>query len=80
MSATVQIRSKRLRPNRTLQELRINLGLSPNGLAYRAGVSGNTIRMAERGYVPTPPIQYAIARVFDLAPLDLWPFDQQRAA
>jgi DNA-binding XRE family transcriptional regulator len=65
-------------PNRRLQELRINEGMSPNDLAYRAGISGNTVRMVEAGYVPTPRVQFAIARVFELSPLDLWPIDQQR--
>lgn len=75
-------RSKRRRtPNRDLQSLRINLGLSPNDLAYRAGVSGNTVRMAEAGFVPSPRVQFAIARVFDKSPLDLWPIEsQQRVA
>lgn len=66
------------RPNRRLQALRLNEGLSPNALAYRAGVSGNTIRFAEAGFVPGPRIQYAVARVFDLSPLDIWPLEDQR--
>lgn len=70
---------KQLRPpNRRLQGLRLNAGLSPNDLAYRAGVSGPTIRLAERGHLPGPRIQYAIARVFDLDPLDIWPLERQR--
>lgn len=71
-------RRRVLRPHRRLQSLRINLGLSPNQLALRAGVSGNTIRLAEDGYVPTPRVQFAIAEVFDLQPLDLWPIEDQR--
>jgi DNA-binding XRE family transcriptional regulator len=67
----------RRHPNRRLQELRINAGLSPNDLAYRAGVSGKTVRLAEAGYVPSPRVQYAIARIFELQPLDLWPLDRQ---
>lgn len=78
---TTQQRSTRRRaPNRQLQELRINAGLSPNDLAYRAGISGNTVRLAEAGMTPTPRVQFAIARVFDLSPLDLWPIDHQRVA
>lgn len=73
-----QIRATRRVPNRHLQELRLNLGMSPNDLAYRAGVSGNTVRMAEAGFTPTPRVQFAIARVFDLLPLDLWPLENQR--
>jgi transcriptional regulator with XRE-family HTH domain len=84
MLESTQNRSARPRrrriPNRLLKELRINAGLSPNDLAYRAGISGNTVRMAESGFIPTPRVQFAIARVFDRTPLDLWPLDQQRAA
>jgi len=54
------------------------MGLSPNDLAHRAGVSGKTIRLTEAGFVPGPRIQFAIARVFDLQPLDLWPIERQR--
>lgn len=59
-------------------ELRVNAGMSPNDLAYRTGVTGKTIRMAEAGLIPSPRTQYAIAQVFDLRPLDLWPFDRDR--
>jgi DNA-binding XRE family transcriptional regulator len=71
-------RSPLKNPNRRLTELRINEGLSPNELAYRAGVSGQTVRMCEAGFTPTPRIQFALARVFGLSPLDLWPIDRQR--
>lgn len=62
--------------------LRINAGMSPNDLAYRVGVTGKTIRMAEAGFVPSPRVQFAIAAQFDLKPLDLWPLDRahQRVA
>lgn len=66
------------RPNRLLQALRINEGLSPNDLAYRAGVSGNTVRLAETGFCPTPRVQFAISRVFSKSPLDIWPLEIQR--
>lgn len=66
------------RPNRVLTSLRINQGLSPNDLAYRAGVSGNTVRLAEAGFRPTPRVQFAIAQVFRLLPLDIWPLEEQR--
>jgi transcriptional regulator with XRE-family HTH domain len=75
--ANVKRRSKLARPNRRLQSLRVNEGLSPNALAYRAGVSGNTIRMAEAGFRPSPRVQFAIAEVFELRPLDLWPIEEQ---
>jgi DNA-binding XRE family transcriptional regulator len=71
--------SRTRRPNTELQKLRINAGLSPNDLAYRAGVSGKTVRLAERGFTPSPRIQYAIARELGKAPLDIWPFEIQRA-
>jgi DNA-binding XRE family transcriptional regulator len=61
-----------------LMALRVNAGMSPNDLAYRVGVSGKTIRMAEAGWIPTPRTQLAIAAAFALTPLDLWPFDRNR--
>ena len=76
-----KIRSAR-KPRRTntkLIALRINAGLSPNDLGRRIGVSGQTIRMAEAGFIPGPRIQFAIAQEFDLLPLDLWPIEQQVA-
>ncbi len=57
--------------------MRINEGLTPNMLAYRANVSGNTVRLAEAGFVPGPRIQFAIAEVFGKRPLDLWPLEEQ---
>ena len=69
-------------PHTRLRELRINAGMTPNDLAYRAGVSGKTVRMAEAGWIPGPRTQFQIAAAFDLKPLDLWPFerDHQRVA
>jgi DNA-binding XRE family transcriptional regulator len=75
---TRSIRGRARRPHRQLQRLRVNEGLSPNALAYRAGVSGNTIRMAEAGFLPSPRVQFAIAEVFDLRPLDIWPIEEHR--
>ncbi len=71
-------RPARRRPHRQLQALRINAGLSPNALAYRAGVSGNTIRFVEAGFRPSPRVQFVIAGVFGLLPLDLWSIEDQR--
>lgn len=51
--------------------------MAPSDLAYRAGVSAKTIRLAEHGFVPGPRIQFAIAQVFELSPLDLWPLETQ---
>lgn len=73
-------RSTRKQPNRHLSGLRINAGLSPNDLAYRAGISGNTVRMAEAGFTPSPRVQFAIAHEFGLLPLDIWPIQTQRRA
>jgi DNA-binding XRE family transcriptional regulator len=69
-------------PHLRLKGLRINAGLSPNDLAYRAGMTGKTVRMAEAGFVPGPRVQFAIAAQFGLLPLDLWPLDRthQRVA
>lgn len=61
-----------------LRELRIQAGMSPNDLAFRARISGKTIRMAEAGFIPSPRIQFAIASVFELKPLDLWPLHRDR--
>jgi len=65
-------------PNRKLQALRLNAGLSPNQLAYRAGVSGPTVRLAEGGHTPSPRVQFALAEVFGLVPLDVWPIERQK--
>lgn len=65
-------------PHLRLRQLRINAGMSPNDLAYRAGVSGKTIRMLEAGWIPSPRVQFQVARVFELLPLDLWPLERDR--
>lgn len=65
-------------PHQRLKELRVNAGMSPNDLAYRAGVTGKTIRMVEAGFVPSPRTQFVIAAVFAMQPLDLWPFHRDR--
>lgn len=71
----------RRRPaNRTLVELRINAGLTPNDLALRAGISGNTVRSAERGFYVSPRSQYAIAIALGVVPLAVFPFERQRVA
>jgi len=70
--------SPRKVPHLRLKELRINAGMSPNDLAYRAGVSGKTVRMVEAGFVPTPRVQFQIAKVFAMLPLDLWPLERDR--
>lgn len=70
--------SSRRVPHLRLKELRVNEGWSPNDLAFRAGVSGKTIRMAEAGWIPSPRTQFQIAAALGLKPLDLWPFDRDR--
>lgn len=69
---------RRPRPNLELIKLRINAGLSPNDLARIAGTTGNTVRLAEKGYVPGPRIQFAIASALYVKPLDIWQLDTQR--
>ena len=69
-------KSTRRTPNRKLQALRINRGMSPNDLGYQAGTTGKTIRMVEAGHVPSPRLQFQIAEVFDLLPLDIWPLHE----
>lgn len=68
----------RRRPNRQLQALRINAGLSPNDLGREVGVSGKTVRMAEAGFIPGPRIQFLLATYFEQQPTDLWPITRQR--
>lgn len=83
MRTTAQRGSRSLglvRPNRKLQALRINQGLSPNALAHRAGVAGNTVRAAERGITPSPHVQLAVAEALGVEPLDVWPLDRQAVA
>jgi transcriptional regulator with XRE-family HTH domain len=58
--------------------LRLNEGLSREALAYRAGISRETVRLAESGFVPTPRVQFALAGVFGKRPLDLWPIETQQ--
>lgn len=62
-----------------LRELRLNAGMSPNELAYAAGLrTGKTVRLAEDGHIPLPRTQFAIAEVFELLPLDIWPLHENR--
>lgn len=82
MRASAQSRkpARKERINRRLIELRLNAGLTPNDLARRAGVSGNTVRAAERGLYVDPRSQYAIASALDVLPLEVFPFERQREA
>jgi transcriptional regulator with XRE-family HTH domain len=76
---TVQLRQLG-RLNIRLIEARLNRGWSPNQLAGRAGISGNTVRAAERGDYIAPRSQFAIAEALGLELLDLFPFERQRLA
>jgi transcriptional regulator with XRE-family HTH domain len=73
-------RRSRRRTNRRLIELRLNAGLTPNDLARRAQVSGNTVRAAETGFYVDPRSQYAIATALGVLPLDVFPFERQKEA
>lgn len=72
--------AQRNRRNRDLIGLRLNAGLTPNDLARRAGISGNTVRAAERGSYVDERSQHAIATALGTSVLDLFPFERQRAA
>lgn len=74
------LRNAKARSNRGLVEARLNAGLSPNDLAYRAGVSGNTVRAAERGLYVGPRAQFAIAHALGADVLDLFPWERQKEA
>lgn len=74
------LKSTKVRTNRDLIEARLNAGLTPNDLGLRAGVSGNTVRAAERGLYVGPRAQFAIARALGAGPLDLFPWERQREA
>jgi DNA-binding XRE family transcriptional regulator len=72
-------RQSSARRNLELIALRVNAGLSRDDLATRAGIGRETVRLAEAGFVPTPRVQFAIARAFDRLPLDIWPIERQKA-
>ena len=69
---------RRRQPHLELMGLRINNGLSRDQLGARVGVSRETVRLAEAGFLPNPRVQFALAREFGRNPLDLWPLDRQR--
>lgn len=66
------------RANTELIERRLNAGMTPNDLARRARLSGNTVRAAEAGFYVDPRSQYAIAKALGALPLDIFPFERQR--
>jgi DNA-binding XRE family transcriptional regulator len=65
------------KPNRNLQALRLNRGLSPNDLARETGISAPTIRLAEKGHTPSPRVAFALADFFGLHVTDIWPIPGQ---
>jgi DNA-binding XRE family transcriptional regulator len=79
MKRIEKLRVPNRKPNRKLIGLRVNAGLSPNELGRLIGVSGPTIRLAEKGHTPEPRVQHAIAEYFELQPLDIFSLERQRA-
>lgn len=77
---TTHLRNRVGRANRVLIEMRINQGMTPNDLGRRAGVSGNTVRAAERGIYIDPRSQYGIACALATSCLVLFPFERQRVS
>lgn len=65
-------------PNFRLKSLRINKGLDRRDLARVTGVSVESIRLAELGFVPGLRIQFALAEALDSQVLDIWPIEVQR--
>lgn len=78
MPMATELRQRRRQQHLDLLGLRLNEGLSREQLAYRCGVSRETIRLAESGFLPGPRVQFAIAKAFGMRPLDLWPMERQR--
>lgn len=68
----------RRQPNRELIALRVNRGWSRRDLEDITGVSRETIRIAELGFVPGPRIQFRLSSAYGKQPLEIWPIQQQR--
>ncbi len=68
----------RKHPNRKLIEYRLNKGLTPNQVAYMTGLTGPTIRLAEKGHIPSPRVQLALAEFYGERVVDLWPIETQK--
>lgn len=77
--ARTPLRTRKRTPNRRLTELRVDAGLSPNDLGALLGISGNSIREAEKGANTHPRHKLQIADYFGLRPTDIWPIDGKRA-
>ena len=78
--ASAKRRAAHQRPNRVLIEMRLDAVLTPNDLARRAHISGNTVRAAEKGEYVDPRSQYAIATALGAARVVVFPFERQREA
>lgn len=76
-SGTSRRPQRRTQRNTELIALRVNAGLSREMLGLKAGVGRETIRMAEAGFLPTPRVQYALAKALATEPLKLWPIERQ---
>lgn len=63
-----------------MAKLRLDAGLSADQLGQLVNVAGKTIRLIEKGHVPGPRIQYAIASYFEQRPTDIWPLSTQVSA
>lgn len=59
--------------------MRVDAGLSPNDLGAHLGISGNSIREAEKGANTHPRHKLQIADFFGLRPTDIWPIDGKHA-
>lgn len=66
------------RPNLKLKALRINRGMAREDLSRVTGVSIESIRLAELGFVPGLRIQAALADALKVQILEIWPIEIQR--
>lgn len=65
----------------TLEERRLNAGLSHEELAKEIGVSHPTLRRVEQtGNRPIPKVAKKIADYYGVKVTDLWPVDERKAA
>ena len=76
----IRQRGTRRRPNMKLKGLRINEGLGRDDLAIRAGVSRETVRLIENGWVPGPRVQFGNRQRLRSSSLDIWPHRNAGAA
>lgn len=75
MPITLDSPPKAQTPGDRLRALRIDVGLSPEQLGVRVGISGDTIRRIELGIggrCPHPRTMFLLADAFDLHVIDIW--------